>query len=47
MEDILEITTSSLLDTRNPRRSERIVKALDQFTFLEEVVSDEHDLDPN
>ena len=47
MEDVLEITISSLIDTREPRRSERIVRAPDQFMFLGETVSDELDLDPS
>ena len=47
MEDIPEITTSPLLDTRESCRSGRIVRALDRFMFLGEAVFDEHDLDPS
>ena len=47
MEDVLEITISLLLDTREPHRSGRIVKTLDWFMFLGDVVFDKHDLDPN
>ena len=47
MEDVLESNASSLLDTREPRRSGRIVRAPDQFTFLGEVIFDELDLDPS
>ena len=47
MEDIPEITTSSLLDTRESHRSGRIVKAPNRFTFLGEAISDELDLDPS
>ena len=45
MEDVPETTTLSLLDTREPRRSERIVRATNRFMFLGEVISDEYDLD--
>ena len=47
MKVVLETTTSPLLDTQQPRRSGRIVRALDRFMFLGEAVSDEYDLDPN
>ena len=47
MEDIPKTTTSSLLDTQEPRRSGRIVKASDRFMFLGEAISDELDLDPS
>ena len=47
MENVLETTASSLLDTREPRRSGRIVRVLDQFMFLGEAISNEHDLDPS
>ena len=47
IEDIPEITTSSLLDTRESRHSGRIVRASNRFMFLGEVVSDELDLDPS
>ena len=46
MEDVPEITTSSLLDTREPRHSGRIVKAPDRFMFLGEALYDEFDLNP-
>ena len=46
MEDIPKTTTLPLLDTQEPHRSDRIVRAPDQFMLLGEVVSDEHDLDP-
>ena len=47
MEDVPEITTSPFLDTREPRRSERIIRAPNWFMFLGEFVFDKHDLDPN
>ena len=47
MEDVSKTTIFSLLDTRESRRSGRIVKVLDRFMFLGEVVSNKHDLDPN
>ena len=47
MEDILETNTSSLLDTWQSRRSDKIVRAHDQFMFLGEAISDEYDLDPS
>ena len=45
MEDVLESNVSSLLDTREPRRSGRIVMVPDRFMFFGEVVSNKHDLD--
>ena len=47
MDDVPKMTVSPLLDTREPRRSGRIVKIPDQFMFLVETVSNEHDLDPS
>ena len=47
MDDAPEITTSSLLNTRDPRRSGRIVRASDRFTFLGEFIFDVLDLDPS
>ena len=47
MKDVPEITVLPLLDTRESRRSERIIKLPNQFIFLGKVVSDEHDLDPS
>ena len=47
MEDIPKTTISPLLDTQEPHRSDRIVRAPDQFMFLGETVSDELDLDPS
>ena len=47
MENVPKITVSSLLDTREACCSERIVRAPDRFMLLGEIVSDEHDLDPN
>ena len=46
MEDVLKTTTSSLLDTRELRHSERIVKAPYRFMFLGEALYDEFDLNP-
>ena len=46
MEDVLKITASTLLDTREPHCSGRIVRTPNQFMFLGEVVSDELNLDP-
>ena len=46
IKDVIETITSPVLDTREPYRSRRIVRAPNRFMFLEEVVSDEHDLDP-
>ena len=47
IEDVLETSTSSLLDTWELHPSGRIVRAPDRFMFLGDVVSNEHDLDPN
>ena len=47
MENVPKITTSLLLYTQEPRHNERIVKVLNRFMFLGEVVSDEYDLDPS
>ena len=47
IEDVSEITISPLLNIQEPHRSGKIIKAPDWFMFLEEVVSYEHDLDPN
>ena len=44
MEDVPEIITSSLLDTRESN-SGRIFRAPNRFMFLGEVVSNELDLD--
>ena len=46
VENVLETITSTLLDTRTPGRSGRIVRVLHRFMFLGEVVSDEHNLHP-
>ena len=47
MNDILETIISPLLDIRESRLSGRIVRVLDRFMFLGEIVFDEHDLDPS
>ena len=47
MENGLETTDSSLLVTRESRRSGRNIKVPDWFMFLGEVVFDEYDLDPS
>ena len=47
MEEVPETITSSVLDTQEPCRSGRIIRAPGQFMFLEEVESDELDLDPS
>ena len=44
-EDVSKTIASPLLDPRDPRRSGRIVRALDQFIFLGDVVFDKLDLD--
>ena len=45
MEDVPKITILSPLNTRESRRSGRIIWVPDRFMFLGEVVSDELDLD--
>ena len=47
MEDVPKTIASPLLDPRELHHSGRIVRVPDQFMFLGEVVSDEHDLDPS
>ena len=47
MEYVPKTTILPFLDTREQRHRGRIVKAPDQFMFLGEMVSDEHDLDPS
>ena len=47
MEDVSEITTSSLLDIGESRCSSRIVRTPNRFLFLGGPISDELDLDPN
>ena len=45
MEDVSKTTTSSLLDTREPCDSERIIRIPNRFMFLVEAIIDELDLD--
>ena len=47
MEDVTITSTSPLLDTREPYHNGSVVRAPDRFMFLGDVVSNEHDLDPN
>ena len=47
MDDVPETTTSSLLNTQEPRHRGKIVKAPDRFMFLGQVIFDELDLNPS
>ena len=47
MKNVSEITTSSLLDTRESLCGGRTIRTPDRFMFLGETISDEFDLDPS
>ena len=47
VQDVSDTTVTPPLNTLEPHRSGRNVRAPDRFMFLGEAISDEHDLDPS